>query len=211
MNLDFGRCQVYKLNISTCLTEREREYYDLFCDGISVKKLNERLGGYSFYTPQMIADTFHITENQATELLEGQLHKDFFREYLEDEIKRFPDDKSREIRKSAIYYTDDNGEITETRKTDNTIVWFENECVRRCNSDLTDVPLLDQFLILKCGSEALTDVLKQVIRNGVDMEGKHYVFYTSSTGQMKDAEITLFEENYWNENQYAFIPVIFFK
>lgn len=203
MNLDFGRCQVYKLNISKCLTEREREYYDLFCDGISVKKLKERLGGHSFYTPQMIADTFHITENQATELLDGQLHKDFFREYLEDEIKRFPDDKSREIRKSAVYYTDDKGEITDIKKTDNTIVWFENECVRRCNTDLSDVPLLDQFLILKCGSEALTDVLEQVIRNGVDMEGKHYVFYTSSTGQMKDTEITLFEEQYWKDNQFS--------
>lgn len=35
MKMDFGRCQVYKLNISTCLTEQEQEYYNLFCDGIS--------------------------------------------------------------------------------------------------------------------------------------------------------------------------------
>lgn len=203
MKMDFGRCQVYKLNISTCLTERELDYYNLYCDGISAKKLKERLGGVSFYTPQMVADTFHITEEQATELLESQLHKDFFREYLVDEIKRFPDDKVREIRKSALYITNDKGEITDVKRTDNTIVWFENECVRRCNSDLTDVPILEQFLILKCGSEALTDVLEQVVRNGVDMNGKHYIFYTSSTGQMKDTEITLFEENYWNENQYA--------
>ena len=51
MNLNFGRCQVYKLNISTCLTEREQDYYNLFCDGISTKKLKERLGGRDFYTP----------------------------------------------------------------------------------------------------------------------------------------------------------------
>ena len=203
MKLDFGRCQVYKLNISTCLTEREKEYYDLYCDGISAQKLKERLCGVSFYTPQMVADTFHITEEQATELLESQLHKDFFREYLEDEINRFSDNRVREIRKSALYITNDKGEITDVKRTDNTIIWFENECVRRCNSDLTDVPLMGQFLILKCGSEALTDVLEQVIRNGVDMEGKHYVFYTSSTGQMKDEEITLFEEQYWKDNQSA--------
>ena len=42
-----------------------------------------------------------------------------------------------------------------------------------------------------------------IIKNGVDMEGKHYIFYTSSTGQMKDAEITLLEEQYWKDNQYA--------
>ena len=203
MNLDFGRCQVYKLNISTCLTDREQDYFNLYCDGISVKKLKERLGGVSFYTPKMVADSFHITEKQSTELLEGQLHKQFFKEYLLDEIKLFPDDKVREIRKSAIYYKNDRDEITDTKRTDNTIVWFENECVRRCNTDLSNVPLLDQFLILKCGSEVLTDVLEQIVKHGVNMEGKHYVFYTSSTGQMKDAEITLFEEQYWKDNQSA--------
>ena len=203
MNLNFERCQVYKLNISTCLTEREQDYYNLACDGISQKRLKERLGGESFYTPQMIADTFHITEVQAVLLLMGQLHKDYFREYLEDEIKKFPDDGVREIRKSALYITNDKGEITDIKRTDNRIIWFENECVRRCNADLSDVPLLDQFLILKCGSKSLTGVLNQIIKNGVDMDGKHYVFYTSSTGQMKDTEITLFEENYWKENQSA--------
>lgn len=201
MKLDFGRCQVYKLNISTCLTEREQDYYNLACDGISKKKLKERLEGNDFYTPQMIADIFHITEVQASILLMGQLHKDFFREYLEEEIKRFPDDKVREIRKSALYITDDKGVITDIKRTDNRIVWFENECVRRCNADLSDVPLLDQFLILKCGSKSLTGVLEQIIKNGVNMDGKHYVFYTSSTGQMKDTEITLFEEQYWKDNQ----------
>ena len=201
MNLNFGRCQVHKLNISTCLTEREQDYYNLFCDGISAKKLKERLGGQDFYTPEMIAETFHIDIEQAIELLEGQLHKQFFREYLVNEIKKFS--KVREVRKSAIYIVDDKGKITDTKRTGNKIVWFENECVRRCNADLSDVPLLDQFLILKCGSEVLTDVLEQIIKHGVDMDGKHYVFYTSSTGQMKDTEITLLEENYWNKNKLS--------
>ena len=174
MNLNFGRCQLYKLNISTCLTEREQDYYNLFCDGISAKKLKERLGGQDFYTPEMIAETFHITVEQAIELLEGQLHKQFFREYLVNEIKKFS--KVRKVRKSAIYIVDDKGKITDTKRTGNKIVWFENECVRRCNADLSDVPLLDQFLILKCGSEVLTDVLEQIIKHGVDMDGKHYVF-----------------------------------
>ena len=52
--------------------------------------------------------------------------------------------------------SDEYGKITDTMRTDNRIVWFENECVRRCDVDLTDVPLLDQFLLLKCGSEVLT-------------------------------------------------------
>lgn len=56
---------------------------------------------------------------------------------------------------------------------------------------------------MKCGSEALTGVLRQIIDRGVNLEGRHYIFYTSSTGQMKDSEITLVEENYWRKNKYA--------
>lgn len=198
MKLDFGRCQVYKLNISKCLTEREHDYYDLYCDGISQKALKERLGGKVSYTTKMVADSFHITESQANELLESQLNKKFFKDYLQDEIKRFPIDEVREVKQSAIYKTDDDGNLIDIKRTDNRIVWFENECVRRSNADLTDVPLLDQFVIMKCGSEALLGVLGQIIDRGVNIDGKHYVFYTSSTGQMKDSEITLLEEEYWN-------------
>lgn len=201
MKLDFGRCQVYKLNISKCLTEREQDYYDLYCDGISQKALKERLGGKVFYTAKMVADTFHITESQANELLESQLNKKLFKEYLENEIKRFSKNRVREVKQSVIYKTDDEGNLVDTKRTDNRIVWFENESVRCCNADLTDVPLLDQFVIMKCGSEALLGVLDQIIDRGVDIDGKHYIFYTSSTGQMKDTEITLFEEGYWNANK----------
>lgn len=202
MDLDFGRCQVYKLNLSACLTEREKEYYDLYCDGISNKALLERLGS-KFYTPQMIADVFHITYKQAVDLLDSQLNKQYFKDFLIEEVNKFPNDKVREVKKSAIYRKNDRGEIIDIKRTDNRIVWFENECVRRCNADLKEIPLLDQFVILKCGSEALTDVLNQIIKRGVNIDGKHYLFYTSSTGQMKDAEVTLVEENYWHKNQFA--------
>ena len=202
MDLNFGRCQIYKLNISTCLTDREQDYYNLFCDGLSQKKLKERLGCKVSYTTLMVANEFHISEEQANVLLESQLNKQNFKGYLQDEIKNFPTDAIRKIRLSAIYQSDNGGNITDIKRTDNRIVWFENECVRRCNTNLDDVPLLDQFLILKCGSETLTGVLEQVIERGVDLDGSHYVFYTSSTGQMKDAEITLFKEDYWRENQY---------
>lgn len=72
------------------------------------------------------------------------------------------------------------------------------------NVDLSDIPVLDQFLLLKCGSEVLTDVLQQIIDRGVDFNDKHYLFYTSSTGQMKEKTITLVEENYWIENKYCY-------
>lgn len=104
---------------------------------------------------------------------------------------------------SSSYVYDEEGNLTDQIKGNKRIVWFENECVRRCNVDLSDVPVLEQFLLLKCGSEVLTGVLQQIIDRGVDFNDKHYLFYTSSTGQMKEKTITLVEENYWMKNEYA--------
>lgn len=202
MKMDFGRCQVYKLNISTCLTEQEQEYYNLFCDGISQKELRERLG-VQYPTPELISEEFHITLEEANELLCLQFEKKEFKKLLLNELEKFPVDSVRQIRKSAIYVYDEEGNLTDQIKGNKRIVWFENECVRRCNVDLSDIPVLDQFLLLKCGSEVLTDVLQQIIDRGVDFNDKHYLFYTSSTGQMKEKTITLVEENYWIENKYA--------
>lgn len=202
MKLEFERCQVYKLNISTCLTEQEQEYYNLYCEGISGKQLKERLG-VPYPTPDLLSEEFHITYEEAIGLLNSQFDKKQFKPFLCKEIEKFPEDTIREIRKSAIYFCDEEGNLTDTIKDEKRVVWFENECVRRCNTDLSDIPLLNQFLLLKCGSEALTGVLRQIIDRGVNLEGRHYIFYTSSTGQMKDSEITLVEENYWRKNKYA--------
>ncbi len=190
------------MNISTCLTEQERDYYNLYCDGISNKKLKERLG-VQYPTPDLLSKEFNISNDEATELLNSQLDKKYFKKYLLNEIKKFPAEGIREIRKSAIYISDEYGNITDTMRTDNRVVWFENECVRRCETDLSDVPLLNQFLLLKCKSEIMTGILNQIVDRGVILDGRHYLFYTSSTGQMKESEITLVEEDYWKKNQYA--------
>lgn len=196
MNLDFGRCQVYKLNISACLTERELDYYNLFCDGITRKELKKRLG-VDYPTSEMLSEEFHISLEDAADLLKAQMNKKCFRKFLTDEIEKFSPNEVREIRKSAIYVADEEGNLTDRIKDNKKIVWFGNECVRRCNVDLKDIPLLDQFLLLKCGSKALTGVLNQIVERGVNLDGKHYLFYTSTTGQMKETEITLVEEEYW--------------
>lgn len=202
MNLDFGRCQVYKLNISTCLTERELDYYNLFCDGISKKELKKRLG-VDYPTAEILSEKFQISLEDAAELLKAQMNKKCFRKFLADEIEKFPSNEVREIKKSAIYITDEEGNFTDCIKDNKRIIWFENECVRRCKVDLKDIPLLNQFLLLKCGSKALTGVLNQIVERGVNLDGKHYLFYTSTTGQMKETVITLVEEKYWKKNEYA--------
>lgn len=169
MKMDFGRCQVYKLNISTSLTEQEQKYYNLYCDGISQKELRKRLG-VPYPTPELLSKEFHIALEEANELLAAQFEKSEFRKILLNELEKFPVDSVRQIRKSAIYVYDEEGNLTDQIKGNKRIVWFENECVRRCNVDLSDVPVLEQFLLLKCGSEVLTGVLQQIIDRGVDFK-----------------------------------------
>lgn len=200
MNLNFGRCRVRKLNMARCLTEREQEYYNWYRDGMSYKKLR-KLCGSEFPTIKDVSEVFHISYEQAEELYNAKLDKQYFKQYLLDEINRFPADQIRKVQASALYIKDDTGNITDIPRTDNEIVWFENECVRRTGVDLTDVPLLEEFVILKCGSVSMTSILEQIIKRGVMIDGNKYVFYTSSTGQMKDSEITLVSEAYWNANK----------
>ena len=59
------------MNISTCLTEQEQEYYDLYCRGISNKQLRERLG-VQYPTPDRLSEEFHITYEEAIGLLNSQ-------------------------------------------------------------------------------------------------------------------------------------------
>lgn len=160
------------LIISTCLTEQEQEYYNLFCDRISQKELRERLG-VQYPTPELISEEFHITLEKANELLCLQFEKKEFKKLLLNEIAKFSVDSVRQIKKSAIYVSDEKGNLTDKIKENKKIVWFENECVRRCNADLSDIPVLDQFLLLKCGSEVLTDVMQQIIDRGVDFNDNY--------------------------------------
>lgn len=115
MNLEFGRCQIYKLNISICLTEQEQEYYNLYCQGIGNKQLKERLG-VPYPTPDLLSEEFHITYEEAIELLNSQFDKKQFKLFLCNEIEKFPENAIREIRKSAIYFCDEEGNLTDIIK-----------------------------------------------------------------------------------------------
>lgn len=127
--------------------------------------------------------------------------KKFFQNELMTRIEQFPENKIRQISRKFLYLTDDEGKCTGTENLKRQIVLSENEIVRRCRKDLQDVPLIFQIVIMKCKSELMVGVLKQIIDRGVDIDGVHYVFYTSSTNQMKNAEITLLEADFWNKNK----------
>ena len=116
MNLDFGRCQVYKLNISACLTERELDYYNLFCDGITRKELKKRLG-VDYPTSEMLSEEFHISLEDAADLLKAQMKQEIvLGSFSLMKLKKFSPNEVREIRKSAIYVADEEGNLTDRIK-----------------------------------------------------------------------------------------------
>lgn len=124
------------------------------------------------------------------------------------EIEGYPEELIRSINKRFLYMSYQENEdteyvVTETENISRQVVWFENECVRRCRNDLENTPLIKEIIVLKCRSNLMTGILEQIIDRGVDVDGKHYIFFTSSTSQMKNAEITLLEESYWEKNKDA--------
>lgn len=199
MQLDFGRCRVYKLNIMDAMTDVERQFYNFYDKGISMKKLKEILK-IDFPLSQDVAELFSVSKSEGEKLMREKFPKQNLKYFVEREIQKFPKEHIREINRKYLYLQYDT-EDEERENLSRQIVWFENECVRRGGKDLRNIPLLKQIVLLKCGSRLMDGILKQIIERGVNIDGKHYVFYTSSTGQMKDQEITLLEENFWNEHK----------
>lgn len=116
---------------------------------------------------------------------------------LRDEIKN---NSKRVIEKKYLYYISDKGDIENLSRQ---IVLFENEIIRRCikKDDKDTVPLVREIIILSCKSDLMSGILDQIIKDGIDIDGTHYIFYTSSTSQMKNAEITLLSQEFWDKNK----------
>ena len=116
---------------------------------------------------------------------------------LRDEIKN---NSKRVIEKKYLYYISDKGDIENLSRQ---IVLFENEIIRRCikKDDKDTVPLVREIIILSCKSDLMSGILNQIIKDGIDIDGTHYIFYTSSTSQMKNAEITLLSQEFWDKNK----------
>ena len=77
MNLDFGRCRVYKLSIIDTITEREHLFYDFYRRGVSMNKLKSVLNK-KFPLSQDVAELFLIEGNcieRDRKVSEGQYQK----------------------------------------------------------------------------------------------------------------------------------------
>lgn len=128
-------------------------------------------------------------------------------------LKKIRDDKIasyegiRKIDRKKLYtyeYKDGKTtEGTEAENINNQIAMFENEMVRYTENLLDDLPLVTEIVYMKIANQTL--IFNQILDRGLLIDGKKYIFYSSTTNQMKNGEFVLLEEGFYNKNQGKFM------
>ena len=123
------------------------------------------------------------------------------KENIQKEIKLFSG--IRNIQKEFLFYSNIQKDGTKkyTENISRQIVIFENEITRRCDKRDDDLPLIKEMMIIRCKSDLMSGILRQIVENGIVIDDTEYIFYTSSTGQMKECEITIVSKKFWETNQ----------
>lgn len=113
----------------------------------------------------------------------------------------------RKIDRKKLYtYAYKDGEsiaASESENTDRQIALFENEMLRYTEHSLDDFPLVMEIVYMKIARQIL--VFKQILERGLLIDGKKYIFYSSTTNQMKNGEFVLVKEDFYNKNQGKFM------
>lgn len=104
----------------------------------------------------------------------------------------------RKIKPDSIYQKDADGNLTNEYRWDKQIALFESGMTRNIKTDENDeCPLVTEIVFMICNQY---DILKQIINDGVMIDDKKYLLYSSSTNQMKKETVTLLEEEFYNKH-----------
>ena len=79
------------------------------------------------------------------------------------------------------------------------IALFESEMARYTENDLDGFPLIMDIVYMKIAYQTL--VFKQILDRGLLIDGEKYVFFTSTTSQMKDSEFVLVRDTFYDKNK----------
>lgn len=127
-------------------------------------------------------------------------------------LKKIRDDKIasyegiRKIDRKRLYtyeYDKDGKLLEESENINKQIALFESEMVRYSENNLDDFPLVTEIVYMKIAYQTL--VFRQILERGLLIDDKKYVFFTSTTSQMKNGEFVLVQEDFYNENQNKFM------
>ena len=112
----------------------------------------------------------------------------------------------REIDKKKLYtykYDKDGKVIEESENINKQIALFESEMARYTENDLDGFPLIMDIVYMKIAYQ--TSIFNQILDRGLLIDDKKYVFFTSTTSQMKNSEFVLVREDFYDKNKNKFM------
>ena len=127
-------------------------------------------------------------------------------------LKKIRDDKIasyegiRKIDRKKLYtyeYDKDGKVIKESEDINRQITLFESEMMRYTENNLDGFSLIMDIVYMKIAYQ--TSIFKQILDRGLLIDDEQYVFFTSTTHQMKNGEFVLVQKDFYNDNQNKFM------
>ena len=133
---------------------------------------------------------------------EGKGEKAFLKEQRDELIASYSGVRKVERSHLFLYDYDSDGNIieeTEHENIDKQISLFESEMIRYATDFNEKNPLVMEIIYLKTDKQ--NEILRQIVERGLDIGEQHYIFYSSTTNQMKRGESILINEAFYNAHE----------
>lgn len=146
-------------------------------------------------------DTFTEEERALNEAYKkaGIKEKTTLKKIRDDKIASYKGIRKIDRKKLYTYERDKDGNVIEIENVNKQIELFESEMVRYSESNLEEFPLIMEIVYMKIAYQTI--VFKQILERGLLIDEEKYVFFTSTTSQMKDSEFVLVRENFYDNNK----------
>lgn len=92
---------------------------------------------------------------------------------------------------------------TGSRREDKEIALFESQIARIASDFREQCPFIKEVIYMKIDEQY--EIFHQILENGLNVDGQHYIFFTSTTNQMKKGEFILIEENFYKKHEREFL------
>ncbi len=151
-------------------------------------------------------DTFTKEERVLNEAYKkaGIKEKGTLKKIRDDKIASYKGIRKIDRKRLFTYEYDKDGKVIEESENINKqIALFESEMVRYSDSNLDDFPLIMDIVYMKIAYQTI--VFKQILERGLLIDNEKYVFFTSTTNQMKNGEFVLVQEVFYKKNQNKFM------
>lgn len=152
-------------------------------------------------------DTFTKKERDLHEAYKSaNKNKTLLKQIRDDEITKYEGIRKIDRSKLYTYEYDKDGKVivdSEEENTDKQIALFESEMARYATEFKEKVPLVMEIVYMKIDHQDI--ILNQILENGLYIDGKKYIFFTSTTNQMKRGEIVLVQEEFFHTNDTKFM------